>query len=364
MSRRAGLIGGALGLAAAGAAVGLAAERYAIGRIRSGHDPWAEEEFGTLPARRSRVVIAEDGVPLDVAEAGAASAPLTVVFAHGYALSMGSFHFQRRYLAEKVDLPLRLVFYDQRAHGKSGRGEASHSTIEQLGSDLERVLATISGPVVLVGHSMGGMTIMALAGQRHEIFGGQVVGVTLLSTAAGMTTESTRSIASALASIRRPLIPVVALGLRRGHPVLEVGRRMGADIAWLLTRRYSFGSSDVSPALVGYVEKMIAATPVDVVGEFLTVISSFDKRGAVAALARVPVLIMVGEKDMLTPAAASEELARALPDATVRVLPGAGHLALMECPELTNEALADFVRAVMHGLPTGVPRARRSGRRR
>lgn len=341
--KRAGVIGGAIGLVAAGAAVGLATERYAIGRIRNGADPAHGEPFGRLKPDRARIEVTDDGTPLYVEEVGPVDAPLTVVFLHGYGLCMGAWHYQRRALAENG---YRLVFYDQRSHGRSGRGPTTASTIDQLGRDLAVVLAGLPGPVVLAGHSLGGMTIMALAESRPELFGTQVVGVALLSTSAGMVSELKMTLPAALASLRRPFIPIVARGLSWRPALVERGRRVGTDIAWLLTRRYSFGTKDVSPALVGYVERMIAATPVDVIGEFLPVIMSHDKRAALPALQAVPTLVMVGDKDLLTPPAHSRAIAAALPEASLVELPEAGHLALLEQPEATNAALAEFLESL------------------
>ena len=75
-----------------------------------------------------------------------------------------------------------MVFWDQRSHGRSGRSDLTHATIDQLGDDLLAVLEATTAPgrpVVLVGHSMGGMTIMALADRHPELFGDRVVGVAL-----------------------------------------------------------------------------------------------------------------------------------------------------------------------------------------
>ena len=93
------------------------------------------------------------------------------MFVHGYTQEMAVWHYQRKALA--ADNPGRLVFYDQRSHGRSGRGAPERSTIDQLGRDLRVVLDEVAptGPVVLVGHSMGGMTIMALADAWPELFG-------------------------------------------------------------------------------------------------------------------------------------------------------------------------------------------------
>ena len=109
--------------------------------------------------------------------------PATVVFVHGYALSLDCWHFQRMFLRGKR----RMVLFDQRSHGRSGRSDNEHATIEQLGEDLKQVIDELvpEGPVVLVGHSMGGMTIVALAEEHPELFGDRVVGVALVSTTAG-----------------------------------------------------------------------------------------------------------------------------------------------------------------------------------
>src|SRR5205823_13175743 len=91
-------------------------------------------------------------------------------------------HFQRRDLSDH-----RLVFWDQRDHGRSGRSAAGSGSIGQLGADLKAVIDAAApgpAPVVLVGHSMGGMTIMALAGQAPDLFGTKVAGAVLIATAA------------------------------------------------------------------------------------------------------------------------------------------------------------------------------------
>ena len=110
-----------------------------------------------------------------------------MVFCHGFALTQETWHYQRRDLGDVG----RLVFYDQRGHGRSGWGDREHANIDQLGRDLRRVVdaAAPTGPVVLIGHSMGGMTIMALADQAPELFGDRIVGVALLSTSAGKLAE-------------------------------------------------------------------------------------------------------------------------------------------------------------------------------
>jgi len=344
-ARRAGVVAGVAGLVAAGAAVGLAAERYAIGRIRGGPDAAAGEPFGRLRADRTRTVTASDGIPLHVEEVGPATAPLTVVFVHGYSLSMGSWHYQRLGLADMRNPRTRMVFYDQRSHGRSGRAPSEGASIDQLGRDLDAVLADLapSGQVVLVGHSMGGMTIMALVDQHPEYFGRRVVGVALLSTSTGRLAEVTLGLPALLAKLRAPIVPLLLRGARSRAALVERSRKIGSDIAWLLTRRYSFASKDVSPALVEYVGQMIAATPVDVIADFYPALHSHDKLASLGALRDVETLILVGEKDLLTPVEHSRAMAAELSSAELVVVEAAGHLAMMERAPLVNLRLRAFL---------------------
>ena len=107
----------------------------------------------------------------EVDEAAGATT-LTLVLVHGYALNMDCWHFQRKHYRGLV----RQVLYDQRSHGRSTRSAKERCRLDQLTVDLEQVLDEVvgDGPVVLLGHSMGGMTIMRLAQTRPELFGSRV----------------------------------------------------------------------------------------------------------------------------------------------------------------------------------------------
>ena len=356
--RRAGVLAGLAGLVAAGTAVGLATERYAIGRIRNGPDPEAGQPFGRLRPDRARTVTTDDGLPLSVEEVGPRDAPLTVIFVHGYCLSMGSWHYQRLGLADMTRPRLRMVFYDHRSHGRSGRAPTETATIDQLGDDLYRVFTDLvpTGPVVLVGHSMGGMTVMALADRHPELFGTRVVGVALLSTSTGRLAEVTLGLPAVTAKLRAPVLPLALRVMRSRAGLIERGRRIGSDIAWLLTRRYSFGSTDVSPALVEYVGRIIAATPVEVVADFYPALDAHDKLSALGRLRGIETFIAVGDRDLLTPVEHSERMAEVLPDAELLVLEGAGHLAMMERPALVTLRLRAFLHRAYRsaGMSRGV----------
>ena len=346
-----GVWGAALGVVATGVAIGLAAERAVVGRVRLRPDPGAAEPFFRLPADRTRTVTTEDGVALHVEEVGPAGGPgteeLTVVLVHGYVQEMAVWHFQRTALA--ADGRYRVVLYDHRSHGRSARGSAERSTIDQLGRDLGTVLDAVAptGPVVLVGHSMGGMTIMSLADARPELFGGRVVGVALIGTSAGKLATVTFGLPTAVLPVTRRVLPLLTRGMTKRPRPFERSRRVGSDLAFLLTRRGGFGSADVSPALVDFVATMGAHTPVDVIAEFYDTFLSHDKLAALDVLRGLEVLVVVGSDDLLTPVDHSRDLADALPDGELVVVDGAGHMVALERPDVVGRALEGLLQRVL-----------------
>jgi pimeloyl-ACP methyl ester carboxylesterase len=343
--RRLGIAAAVVGGVAATAAAGVAVERRMVGRARNRPDPYADEVFGSLHSA-GQVVAAEDGVRLHVEVEGDQSAPVTLVFVHGFTLSMDCWHFQRRELADLG----RLVFFDQRSHGASGRSPREHATIDQLGSDLLTVLDAVvpTGPVVLIGHSMGGMTILALADAHPELFGDRVVGVGLIGTAAGAFAETIFGIPGVVGRALRPVAPGVIRAASRRADLIEQGRSRGGDLAWVITRRLSYGG-DVPPSLVAFMEKMLAATPVEVMTEFFDTFLDHDKLEALEALRAVETTVVCGDRDLLTPPKNSRVMAEALPDAELVVIPDAGHMVMLECPVVVNTALRHLVERAMRG---------------
>jgi pimeloyl-ACP methyl ester carboxylesterase len=339
----------AVGAAAAGAGAVIAAEKIAVGRIRLRPDPAAAEPLGQVRGR-PLTVLADDGVPLSAEISGPDDAPVTIVFCHGYTLTQDTWHYQR----QALDGTARLVCWDQRGHGKSGwtdprrleHAGAERVSIDQLGADLGAVLAATvpgDGRVVLVGHSMGGMTIMALAARRPELFGTKVIGNVLISTAAAGI-DPVGWLPAPLRRLARQAAPAVLHGASQGRPaeLIERGRAAAGDLAFLSTRYIAFGDSGVSPTLVDFLERTIRATPVEVVAEFYLALAEHDKRAALAVLGQVPTVVLIGDKDRLIAPRLAGELAAGIPGADLVLVPGAGHLLILERPDLVNDAIASL----------------------
>lgn len=339
---------GVLGAAVTGAVFGVAAHSSRIASQRSGgDDAYAGEALGQLPPDRQSTVAADDGVPLAVQEISpvdGGQSELTVVLVHGYTLDSRCWHFQRRDLPELTDPRVRVVLYDQRSHGRSGHSSKRRSTIEQLGKDLDAVLRATArkGPLVLVGHSMGGMAIMALAEQQPRLFRERVCGVALIGTSAGEVGAS--GLPRPWLSRNNPLTRGLGMlaGLQPG--LVERARRTGGQLTWSIVRGLAFGDRHVSPSLVDLMATMIGATSVEVVTDFLETIGSHDRKAALAGLRHCEVLVLSGDADRLTPFSHAEVIASELPDAELVQVPGAGHMVMLERHDLVNRHLAGMLR--------------------
>src|SRR3954463_16270035 len=230
------------------------------------------------PPPGSRTVTTDDGVPLHVEVDGVADAPVTVVFSHGFTARLAEWQLQRDALRGGA----RLVLWAQRGHGRSGWTPLTKATIDRTGLDLGEVLdaTTPTGPVVLAGHSMGGMSVMALARQRPELFGPRVVGVFLLATSAGELVE-TGILGLVVKLIRKlGLLSLYLRFLQLVAPLAERFRRRGTVIGRRVTRRLLFGRDDAHPHDVRLVQDLLEETPVPVTMAFYATFLDHDETAA------------------------------------------------------------------------------------
>ena len=339
VGKKAGLLAGVAGLSAVGTAAGVSAART-FRHKKFIQDAYAGEDFALLEADRGCVVTTADGAPLVVREVGPVTAPLTVVFAHGFCLRMGSFHFQRAALAQRWGDQVRMVFYDQRGHGQSSAAPVDTYTVKQLGQDLETILQVMvpRGPVVLVGHSMGGMTVLSHARQFPQHYGHRIVGAALISSAAeGLSRSPLGEI------LQNPALEAVRFAARYAPKMVHRTRGAARSVLRPILRTASFGNEAMSPSVVAFSEDMIHDTPVATLVEFLHALEVHDESAALPVLARIPTMIACGDHDVLTPVSHSEEMAAVLRDTELVIVPGAGHLVQLEAPDVINDALVRLV---------------------
>ncbi|MGH1563567.1 alpha/beta fold hydrolase [Mumia sp. DW29H23] len=314
-------------LAAAGATA--AAARVATDRRRSRRRARRGDamEFGTLHVP-GVTVLATDGAPLHVEveepdDADAYARP-TIVFCHGWVLDLDCWHYQRAALRGRA----RMVLWDQREHGTSGDSTPERCTLDQLGDDLKSVIDAVApeGPLILVGHSMGAMTVMSFAAQYGDLVRERVDGVVLMGTSAG--------------DLIRPRDPVALLQpwLPRFGPLVGAARRLDS---YPVTRAFAVGPD--SPAkYADMTDEMIARARTRALWDFSANFVDLDLYAALPVLPGRRTLVMGGTKDRLTPFRHSRRLAELIEGSELVAYEGAGHMMMLERHEEVTSAIDDL----------------------
>lgn len=275
---------------------------------------------------RLSTVLAPDGARIAVrdlgAPAGTAEGP-TLVLAHGWCLAAETWD---RVVAElRARRPhLRVITYDQPGHGLSTPGHDRQVSLLDLGATLREVIAETAheGDVVLAGHSMGGMTVMALAQVAPELFAERVRGAALVGTASWL-------------GARRPIpgegIAMAVLGrLPASAPGLPTTPR--------LTAANLFGT-DPDPEAVRATGRLTSRTRANVVADWHRAIAELDFRDHLAPFAGIRTVVLTGARDRLTPVSAGRRLAAGIPGADFWSVPGVGHMITYEAPRLVADKI-------------------------
>jgi pimeloyl-ACP methyl ester carboxylesterase len=273
-------------------------------------------------------VAATDGVLLNVEVDEADEDTPTIVFVHGWVETLDVWHYQRLALRGSV----RMVFVDLRSHGHSGRSYHDSSSLADLADDLRTVIQRLvpRGPIVLVGHSMGGMAIMELAAQEPDEFGRRIEGVVLISTSAGRLMRSSPGL--------RYLIPM----LRVASPVLDRGRAFNS---YSVVRRWGLGPGALERH-VDMTNEMILEAPTHVLMDFYPNFVSLDLTPGLTGLGRASTVVMGGTADVLTPIKHSRRLAELIPGATLVSLEDVGHMVPFEAHEQVTEVIENLLKEI------------------
>jgi pimeloyl-ACP methyl ester carboxylesterase len=275
-----------------------------------------------------------DGTRLHAEVFGDDGSP-TIVLIHGWTEGIRLWAYVIPQLTARG---LRVVAYDLRGHGRSGRPPGGDFSLARFGDDVEAVLAAAGGPAeltVVAGHSLGAMSIAAWA-ERHDVRA-RVSGAALLDTALG-------GVIAGNLVFPKPQLPVsvreaIARHLFLGStaPIPDIS----SPIGHAMIRYFAFGPQ-ASPGQVAFYERMLIECPPDVRSGAGLAMMDMDLYQALERLT-VPTLVVVGELDRLTPPAQARRIAEELPQLTeLIVLPQTGHMGPLERPAELSNALAEL----------------------
>ena len=194
-----------------------------------------------------------------------------------------------------------------------------HPSLPEMARAL---LAELTGPLVLIGSSMGGM----LALHAQQAAPTRVAAMALLSTTAQADTP-------ALIKLRSDAIVE-----------FQQGR---AELVLRANAMFAFHPDHAADAALvdDYVGHVLRIGAVQLIAQNRAVMARADMRPWLAGV-RCPVLVACGDSDLLTPQALSNEMASALPVAQLQVVARAGHLMTWEQPERVNAVLLQWLAAL------------------
>jgi pimeloyl-ACP methyl ester carboxylesterase len=281
-------------------------------------------------------VTTRDGVRLAVRDVGSRSARHTVVFLHGVCLSQASWVAEIDYLLRRYRGAVRVISYDHRGHGGSDQAPMSSYSIEQLADDLARVLTArrVSGPLTLVGHSMGGMVALGYLARPAAERPVDPDGLVLAATAAGKISE--RGLGRLLAT------PATGALFRLiDHTPARALRALARPVRATLDR--CVGGNVERETLATVVATALASTPLQTAVGFLPSLRSYDQYRTLRSI-RANTIVVSGGTDPLTPPSHSRDLAASIAGAAHVHLPTAGHLLPQQAPDIINAAIRRAMR--------------------
>ncbi len=291
----------------------------------------------THPVER-RTVRTADGTRINVVGYGEDTGGDIIVAAHGWSCNTSYWYPQVNDLAKST----RVYAYDQRGHGDSERGRA-RPTMAMLGQDLDAVLAEVVPPgrrAILLGHSMGGMTIMSWAAQYPQRVTEVASSVVLTSTAAKAAVQNHELIPVDLPRFTKPFAPLasrVIMGTPMPLPHAKGGARVSHYVALGPNARRSH---------VEFVDEMILACSPRARAGWGSAMGKLDVVSGLHNL-RVPTTVVVGSHDRLTPAKHAEQIAEVLRGTgylrDLVVLEGVGHMSSIEAATTYNELLNEIL---------------------
>ena len=282
-----------------------------------------------------------DGLHLSVTTYGPADAPLTVFLAHCWTLNQQDWHYQVRDLQREFGHGIRIVTWDHRGHGDSDPVRRQDATIDNLARDWADLIDELApiGPLVLAGHSIGGMTLMELAEIRPDFFD-RVVGTMFVSTSSGQLDTVTLGLPETGQLLRAQIPRMLAF---RSRTLSRRARRRAPIVERMVMSRFVFGRplrlADAAVAVEGLIN-----SPANTVVGFYEDALLHDRAHGLKVLDGIPTHVLVGTRDVLTPPSHARRIADHVSGSVFTVAPDAGHMLPLERDQLVSGVLIRLIR--------------------
>ena len=278
-----------------------------------------------------------DGAHLRVESHGRRSGP-TIVLTHGWGADAREWQYATRELGRRF----RVLAWDLRGLGNSSEPAYPDYALERMAGDLDAVVETAGpGPVVLVGHSIGGMIIQTYCRLFPERLGSKVVGLALVNTTHTNPARTTL-FGEAARLLEGPLwVPLLHLTIWLS-PLVWVMNWLSYQngLAHLFAMATGFGGHESRGQLDLAARFTPSASPA-VLARGVLAMLGFEETATLPTIP-VPTLVVTGDVDRVTVPEASRTISRTVPDAELVELPAAGHMAPFEQHAPFARALTAF----------------------
>ena len=290
----------------------------------------------------AQTLTAPDGAVLHVETTGRPSGP-TIILTHGWGLNSTAWWYTKHALQSRF----RVVTWDLPGLGRSKPPRDGRFTIDRFAQALGTVVDSVGdGPVVLVGHSIGGMTTQTFWRACSPATRAKVSGVVLVDTTYKDPIQ-TMWLSPLWRALRWPVIePMMWLTIALSPLVwLSSWQSYLSGSAQLVMRLTGFGRH-ATRGQVDFAARLACKGTPGVQAKGNLAMFRWDATEAPPTVP-VPVLVLTGLKDIVTPPAAGRTIASLSSRGELRLMNGAGHMGFMERAEAYNQAIATFAQNVV-----------------
>ncbi len=278
-----------------------------------------------------------DGTVIHAEVFGPAGAP-TLVLTHGWSTDNTEWFYAKRQLAGKF----RLIVWDLPGLGETLSPRDGHLSLERMANDLHAVLRLAdSKPVVIVGHSIGGIINLTFCKLYPQELGTRVAGMVELDSTYTNPVETTANKGLNLA-LQKPVAEPLLSAMIVLSPVVRAANWLAyhEGLQSWSTAHSAFDGTE-SRGQVNLVSRYSFESSPAVVARGTLAMFHWDMTEELPRIT-IPVLMIVGKDDSTTLPSASEKMARVIPKGKLLILPIGRHYALLERNQEVNTAIASF----------------------
>lgn len=287
--------------------------------------------------------VASDGLDISTYVVGPVDAEATVVFIHGFTLAAEVFYLQVDYLRSYFPR-IKSLLIDARGHGQTGRVAPKLCTVEGTARDVIAAIKSQAptGPLILVGHSLGGLTALNLIKTADSGIVSRIRGLVLVSTS--IESLSAQGLPQVLAS---PIADKVKNAVEVSPGDAAKFREYASQFL-APTLATAVFHRPTNSTIIEFHAAMTHETPLDTFVGFFDDLQEHDELDAATALTGIEGFVIAGEKDNVTPISQAKRICELWPGAHLQIAADAGHMIPLEAPAILNNAIASLLKKLSH----------------